>query len=416
MNLFIVFLALITITGSAVAKNNAVSSIDKYEIELSNHLVKSSGGFHPGIGSSIDFSQKLENGDLEFFAISDRGANYPRYENDSQIISFYPEFSPKIVRVIVSKKSNEASVKDFVEISYQGKPITGINPNQNISDEEIYDRNFKRINSNFGLDTESIAMLSSGDFVVGDEYYPSLNIVNNKGQIIRRLIPGNGLPEVLKHRNFNKGFEAVTVAPNGKIYAMLEGVLNIDIESNENTKLIRIIEVDLNSSVVKMYAYPFDYDKYKKSNKAKIGDIVALDNQNFLLIEQGVGIDNNYRNIIYKVNLDNATDISGLNLDNGKELEFGDLDSLKDINFIKKELFLNPRDYGWQDNKLEGIAIIDSNTIALTNDNDFAITGYKISEAQCMGDSSKICKTAVPEIDLAAEKTKLWIISFDSKI
>ena len=47
-----------------------------------------------------------------------------------------------------------------------------------------------------------------------------------------------------------------------------------------------------------------------KAKDAKIGDVVALDNQRILLIEQGTGKDKTMINKIYLVDLAQASDLS----------------------------------------------------------------------------------------------------------
>ena len=415
MNFFLTLITILFLSSCSSFENKKVADIQKYDIELPKNFIDQSGGFEPAIGSSIDFSKKLDNGNLEFFAISDRGPNYP-IKDTNKIVMFYPQFSPTIVKIEI-EPNVKAIVKSFMNIKYSGKAITGLNVNQEGKDEEIYDANLNKIVPNLGLDTESIAIMKNGNFVIGDEYYPSISIVDSKtGNIIKRLTPGNGLPEVLKYRNFNRGFEALAVAPNGKIYAILEGVLNLDAHSNKNGKFIRLLEIDLEASNVRTYAYPFDYLKYKDSSKVKIGDIAAIDNENFLIVEQGPTIDKKYTNIIYKISLQDATDISNIKLANGQELEYGDFADLKNIQFITKKLILSPRNYGWEEDKLEGLTIIDSTSIAITNDTDFAIKGYKSIDVECVKGREHTCKKIVPIMDQKDHKTKLWIIKFTDKL
>ena len=409
-NILLKVILLMSLTGCATYKSKTVTNIEKYKIELPDELIKSSGGFYSGIGSSIEFIKATDN-TLEFIAISDRGPNYPTRDKDDHIIMFHPEFSPTIVKISVNSQTNQAKVTDFLKMKYNFNYISGLNENNNSKDEVIYNRKLNVIKPKFGLDTESISILKNGNFVVGDEYYPSINIINHKnGEITQRLTPGNGIPEILKYRNFNRGFEALTVAPNGKIYAVLEGVLNIDTDTKQNAKLIRMIEVDLENSITKMYAYRFDYEEYKDSSKVKIGDIVAIDNFTFLIVEQGPTKDEQYRNIIYKINIKHATDIMNIKTITGKELEYADLDEFQNIKFIDKKFIFNPREYGWQNNKLEGLAKIDPYSIAITNDNDFAIVGYNLINSKC--NAGKICTEAAPLTDAALEKTDLWIIRF----
>lgn len=265
----------------------------------------------------------------------------------------------------------------------------------------------------FGLDTESLSILKDGNFVISDEYDPSINIVDKKtGEILKRLTPANGLPANFTKKNFNKGIEALTIAPNGKIYAILEGVLNIYQHSVKNAQLIRMVEIDLSNESYKVFAYGFDYNKYKDSSKVKIGDIASIDNDNFLIVEQGPAIDGNYRNIIYKINIKDATNIDNLKLADGKELEFGKFEDLENITFISKQFILNPREYGWKEDKLEGLTLVDKSIIAISNDNDFALEGVKIENAVCNDSKEKLCYKAIPIINKEKLETNLWLIKF----
>lgn len=61
-----------------------------------------------------------------------------------------------------------------------------------------------------GFDNESISILKDGNFVVGDEYEASINIIDKKtGEILKRFAPGQGLPSNFNNKNFNRGIEAI---------------------------------------------------------------------------------------------------------------------------------------------------------------------------------------------------------------
>ena len=224
------------------------------------------------------------------------------------------------------------------------------------------------------------------------------------------LTPGNGLPDILKYRYPNRGFESVAVAPNGKIFGILEGVIDLDDNSRKTSKFIRVVEIDLYHNISKMYLYPFEYDDYENSSVVKLGDMATLDNTNFLLVEQGPSKNGSFQNRIYKINLENATDVSNMKLDTGKELEHGNLDDLKHIKFATKKMIFDPRQYGWTDQKLEGLTLVDPYTIAITNDTDFGIDDYEILEK---ADGSK---KVIPIINEEAKLTNLWLIKFSEKI
>ena len=123
-----------------------------------------------------------------------------------------------------------------------------------------------------------------------------------------------------------------------------------------------------------MYGYPIDSAAYSKNSDAKIGDIVALDNQHILLIEQGSDKNDGMRNLIYKVDLSKASDLSGFDKP-GEYPEFDDEKTLaqRGITLAAKTQVVDLRALGWQQEKAEGLALIDSKTLAVANDNDFGV-------------------------------------------
>ncbi|MCV5736270.1 esterase-like activity of phytase family protein, partial [Escherichia coli] len=87
--------------------------------------------------------------------------------------------------------------------------------------------------------------------------------------------------------------------------------LDIDAKSKKKALFTRLVSFDPASGKTAMYGYPIDSAAYSKNSDAKIGDIVALDNQHILLIEQGRDKNNRMRNLIYEVDLNKASDLSG---------------------------------------------------------------------------------------------------------
>jgi hypothetical protein len=386
-----------------------VEKIIKFKIDLPDALVEASGGFYPGIGSSLEFSKKNADGSIELYALSDRGPNYPYQENARQVIAFANDFSPKIVKIKVCPSIHKAEVIQYMDLKIKDQFISGDNSRQIPQDVIVHDaKDFKPLVSNFGVDSEAISIFKNGDFVIGDEFEPSINIVDhNTGKIKVRLYPEHGLPEIFKFRNFNRGFEAVTIAPNGKIYGILEGVLNLNKDAKNNSKLIRIVEIDSSNNSSKTFMYPFDYSEYQDSSKVKIGDMAAIDDENFLVIEQGEAKDGRYRNMIYKINISQASDVNNIKI-NGKELENVSLKELKGLNFVTKQAVINVRDYNWTEKKLEGLTLIDPYTIAISNDNDFAIDGYE--------EQLETEPRFIPTTDKAKQLTDLWLIKFKEKL
>ncbi|ETO03824.1 hypothetical protein RFI_33581 [Reticulomyxa filosa] len=384
-----------------------IEDIKKYKIALSNEIIKASKGHYTGIGSSLKFAGKDDNGDLIFYGLTDRAPNYP--SNDRNIAMLYPQYSPKIVKIKVNNQ--RAFVEGFISIKMKGKEITGVPYKLDDSFYEVpLDKYLNQVDLIPDLDPESLAIDKDGNFVIGDEFFPSINIVNPKnGNIIRQFKPGSGLPKVLQSRQRNKGFEALSVSPNGKIYAALEGTLDINNETKDKASFIRIIEVDPYTFKVKMFAYLLDKDDYLKSADVSIGDMDALDNDHLLLIEKGVRKDGKFQNKVFKVDVSKASDISNLYLPNGKELEYGEAKDLKGIHFAKKFPVLDMKQLDWKENKLEGLAKVNEKTIAITNDNDFGINS--VSRRDYVLDD-----TYEPVTELNKVYTELWIIKFKNKL
>ena len=90
--------------------------------------------------------------------------------------------------------------------------------------------------------------------------------------------------------------------------------------------------------------------------------------------EQGSDKDGKLRNLIYKVDLRKASDLTAFDKP-GAYPEFDDQQALaqRGIALADKTLVVDLRQLGWQQEKAEGLALIDHNTLAVANDNDFGV-------------------------------------------
>ena len=180
-----------------------------------------------------------------------------------------------------------------------------------------------------------------------------------------------------------------------------------------------------------MMAYPIDVDAYKSSKDAKIGDIVALDQDRILLIEQGKDKHGEMRNLVYIVNMKNASDLT--KFDETQPPEFNTMDELnqRGIQLADKELLIDLREYGWRQEKAEGLALVDDRTIAVINDNDFGVQttlvnpigkskmkDYALNDNKQLMLDGKAVDTTIA-IEPLAEPDNIsdfWVIKFPEKI
>lgn len=410
-------------------------SISKYDVTVPNKFKvpytgpnsdKFGGLLTPGYGSAITFKGINKNGDMEFYAISDRGPNAdaPKYNDgsntyDSKIFPC-PSFAPGIATITI--KNNTANVTATTTLKdAKGNNITGLplKPGQVGSTNEVaLDLQMNNIgyDSN-GLDTEGLAVDKDGNFWVCDEYGPFIVKFDKNRKQLAKYAPGTGLADILKYRIPNRGFEGLTITPSGKILATMQSVLDVNGETKGTATFTRIVELDPKTGKTKMYAYPVDTSKYKSPSDCKIGDICAIDDNTVLVIEQGKLADKTMSNKIYKVDLTKATDITNVKY-NGKAPEYAPkIEDLK-ITPVKKQELVDLRAQGWTAEKAEGICMIDKNTFAIINDNDFGITTKldDISITNYTYDSKKqnyTLKTkdsnSIISIDKNTEPAQLWI-------
>ncbi len=99
---------------------------------------------------------------------------------------------------------------------------------------------------NRGLDTEGITPDGKGGYWLCDEYGPFLINVDQRGKILAihgpQAIEGEksiagGLPNILKWRQPNRGFEGLTRMPDGRIIAAVQSTLDIDGKSKSRRAL-----------------------------------------------------------------------------------------------------------------------------------------------------------------------------------
>ncbi len=370
-------------------------------------------GFSLAVGSGLAYIGTAPEGGHLFWGITDRGPNadspdYLNAEGASSKSKVFPApaFVPKIAKILL--KDGQASVLEVIALqTAAGLPMSGlpVPPGVVGNSKEIalneglallgkgYDEN--------GIDPEGIALEKDGKHAwISDEYGPFLARVElATGKLVKKLAPGSGLPEIIKNRQPNRGAEGVAVTPNGKVYLIVQSIMEMPdtpLASGGTAKtnkapFVRLVEYDPATEQTRQFAYPIDTAVYDKAKDAKIGDLVAINDTQFALIEQGsYKADGKVHNLIYSIDISSASDISASKLGSGLDLEYAStLAELQaaGVQTISKGLIADiAKDHGWTAEKMEGLAMIDPYTLALINDNDF---GVKASLHDAMGASFK---------------------------
>ncbi|BAY35300.1 phytase (plasmid) [Nostoc carneum NIES-2107] len=363
------------------------------------------GGF-----SGLYFLGNAPNGNLRFVTHTDRG---PNGEPVGANRPFYlPNFQPEIINFELNRTTGEITITNRTGLFRQdGKtPLTGL-PNLQAgangtayTDEIGVDLDNKPLpNDPLGADLEGIVVAENGDYWMVDEYRPAIYHFDSKGKLIERFIPKETatapnpdqaagtfgteiLPEVYAQRRNNRGFEAVALE-GSKLYAFIQSPIdNPDNASDTVSKAsrnLRILEFDINSKqVTGEYLYLLE----GLPATDKIGDAVSLGNGKFAVVERDDNGTSAGNKLIYQINLTGATNINhpaNFTLPSGKTIEQltpAELATAK-ITPVSKSLIANAAQLGYTGvEKLEGLALVAPNTLALINDNDFNVTGKTPAE------------------------------------
>ena len=336
----------------------------------------------------------------EFWMLTDRGPNGQiAVEGKNRRTFWVPEFDPMIVRV--RTRGGKVEILDAIPIVGQsGKPVTGLSNLKDI-DEPPYDYSAKEllpVNPN-GLDTEGLVRTSAGEFWVAEEYGPSLVHVAKDGKVVKRYVPAESklegtdyplakvLTAIYNKRKTNRGFEGLAISRDEKtLFVVLQSpLLNPDRKTGELSRNTRVLVFDIAGEKVSAeYVYRFDVSKEFDPNpkntpdEMKLSGVVVINPKTLLVLERTDLVAK-----LYSVDLASATNILSSQWDDPKTSPT--LEALEDpasaaIRVLPKTLILDLSTLKGIPEKIEGVAILNANTIAVSNDNDFDSEESKYDE------------------------------------
>lgn len=344
----------------------------------------------PSIGSGL-----ARNKTGELFGITDRGPNslvQSSTNGTERRVLPLPEFAPGIARLQLDGES--LTIREFIPLrNRNGQPLTG--RSNEATDEPCYasvdDQNPLPPDPG-GVDPEGIRCLPDGNFLLSEEYSPSILVVSPHGEVLMRYTPkskplaGAGypvrpiLPDALIHRRVNRGFECLALSSDGRTaYAILQSPLG-DAEDARyaGCRLHRVIELDvtdpLHARVTGMFLLPatpaIQLRDTKKQNQVKLNDAEWLGPRKLLVLEQGKA-----NALLLIVDLNDATNLLGS--PEADALTFENVQSnlaTRNVQVAKVSTLLDLATIpAIHSSKLEGLAILEPDEIALANDNDFGI-------------------------------------------
>jgi hypothetical protein len=370
-------------------------------------------GFAPSYGSGLAFKGVNASGEPEFYCLTDRGPNgagpfLPALDgagtSSSQIFPA-PSFAPAIGVITLGPEAavlrSTLPIRVAEGVNASGLPIPfgslGSVPEIPVLDAMRFDAASKAAFSAHGLDTEALALdLKRGALWTADEYGPFLVRLDlASGIIVNKYAPGAGLPAIFARRRANRGIEGMAFdAGSDKLHVFLQSPLsdgksfhaasNSEQPVEQYGAFLRWAEFDPETGrTSRMFAYPLDGAHYRdgRTGHAKLGDMVALGEGKFVVIEQGPGPDGKMFHWLMLLELTGASDIgaAAFNPDSA-DLEKSSMAgtavngaSWADTVPMRKSLLLDLNALGWHAEKAEGLSLVDDATLALSNDSDFGL-------------------------------------------
>jgi uncharacterized protein YfiM (DUF2279 family) len=389
-------------------------------------------GFLPSYGSALAFKGTTASGDLEFYGLTDRGPNgdgpnLPALTGTGVTgakIFPSPSFAPAFGVITVGKNgavlTSSTPIKVSASVNASGLPVApgavGNSSELPVSDVMKYDANSKATFNAGGIDSEAIVLDKKRNVLwVSDEYGPFIvKIDPATGIILNKYAPGSGLPSIFLKRRANRGMEGMALdTTTDKLHGFLQSPLTDGNATYSVTgkseaieryaRFTRWMEFDPTTGTSgKMYAYPLDAADYQdgRTGNAKLGDVVALGNGKFIVIEQGAAPSGKVFNKLMLVEIGAATDIAAAAYNvASSDLEKSSMGGVavngadwKSVTTLKKTLLLDLNAIGWLAEKAEGLTIIDGNTLALVNDNDFGMKTKVYTAAGVLVEDADVTK------------------------
>jgi hypothetical protein len=425
-------------------------------------------GFPLAVGSAMALKSINSDGSIDFYVLTDRGSNADG-PNIAVGGSTYgtkvfpaPGFAPTFG--VLRLANGVATVTSITPmLNEKGGKLTGLplpvgTPGS--SAEVALNEALQALTGDpMGLDPEGIVFdKANNKLYISDEYGPFIIKVDaTTGKIEDRFAPAIAgstaskpvLPAVLNLRRANRGMEGLAMDAAGELHGLVQSPLDAKVTVDDGTSVsvsktalfLRWLVLNPATGATKTYAFPLSKSDWSKSDtgQAKMGDIAYVAPGKFLAIEQGVNAAGVLVNKIMLVEIPtDATDINAL----GAELEASSATakSVKGADWtkvvpLKRTLLLQLNEAGWLAEKAEGLTVVNGDTIALINDNDFGVTpalfdaqGVAVSgdvtnclteNGKLVNNGTKVCPAAAVRVapgSTTERPTRLYTFKFPKAI
>ena len=241
------------------------------------------------------------------------------------------------------------------------------------------------------FDIESVRKDKNGHYWFGEEFGPFLVKTDATGRVLAREVPlpgvfapqnpylGGGTPNL----NSSNGFEGMAInAAGDRLYTLLEGTV-----AGDPAKTLRINEFDVDAERYTGISFRYLLD----SQGTNIGDMTALDDHRFLVLERNGATGTSGGTPFKKIFLIDTSQIDA-NGNVGK-IELVDLINLADPDDLNRD---GSTTFTFPYVTIEDILVLDRDTLLVINDNNYPGGGGR-SAAPDQTEFLRIRLNQVPE-------------------
>jgi hypothetical protein len=286
-----------------------------------------------------------------------------------------PNYAPRIAEVVYDDGKYEVVDEIVIRSASKEKPLGGLPPLKLLSlpgltplkgellEESLTPELIRIEPKGEGVDPEGIAVAKDGTFWIAEEYGPSLLHLDQKGRVITRLYPGEGLPIWVREMQPNRGFEGIAILP-GEKNDQGAGDLIVAMQSARVSKeggalpFVDLLRFDRDGVYLGHYRWPLPVQNAADYGDVKIGDLWGLSSTSALAVRT-------FRSSVTIEQIDGLKHFSA----NTKEAK-------EEIINVRSHTVVNLSGLGWKKDKTEGLALLpDGKTILVGNDDDFGVKG-----------------------------------------
>jgi hypothetical protein len=326
-----------------------------------------------------------------FYILTDRGPTVAGRAG-RQLVFVVPSYTPRLGRFRLAGGALRL-VSTIRLLSASGRSLTGLPrpPGRGPSGATPVNVAGRRLAfDRDGVNPGGLVVLSDGTFWIGDEYEPALVHFDARGRALEWIGPAAGttrtLPRVLGSRRPDRGLQGLTMLPGERMLAalMASPLDNPSLDVRPTSRVTRIVLYDLRSGTSRQYLYIQEAPGLENS------EIAAVSSTRFLVLEH----DGRFAldpaapariKRIYLADLSGATDVSDPadgprgRLVNGRTLEQMSEAALNaaGIRPVRKRLLIDllAPPIRYLHDRPAGLAVLNDRLIAVSNDDDFGITG-----------------------------------------